>query len=538
MKINKLIALLGLCSAMNAYSVETIDFGRVNAGDMSGKPHIFKADRPISIEKLRTTRLIQGYISAAASPLENVQIVITPVQNTHFTGAAFAFVRDDMGNRFTVPAAVSAQAHYAEEYDAVSYDKYGDDFVQALRGYLNGVHKVYSYNEARDIMYGYVDNYNGIVECPYTGRTIAATKRPDGTADFDTEHTWPQSFGARNAPEQSDMHHMRPSYKLANSSRGNLEFGEVVTSVPASQGGFADGGSEKGRDASGNFVFEVRDNFKGDIARGLFYFALKYTNKVNEDGTTGAFLKQTQYDVLKNWHINDAPSIKEQERNSRIKERQFSHNPFIEHPQLIERVNLIGEYSRSQYSMAADSAIVFTTATAIPAYFYFDLQTKLEYAEVIGDNNFTVNVADSNAAASSVYSISINHPVSETAHEAELKVKFVDSPEYRIILRGEATSGVDCIKDCSDAIVYPNPAGDYAIVRISSAGDEDNYFGIAPKVSFSDASGRAIELKYETGYSANSMELRVDLNNQSAGQIFFNVELNGEVHSGIINRKK
>ena len=74
MKINKLIALLGLCSAMNAYSVETIDFGRVNAGDMSGKPYIFKADRPISIEKLRTTRLIQGYIWVTASEEQNALI--------------------------------------------------------------------------------------------------------------------------------------------------------------------------------------------------------------------------------------------------------------------------------------------------------------------------------------------------------------------------------------------------------------------------------------------------------------------------------
>lgn len=535
MRINKLIALLGLCSAMNAYSIDALNFNQVSAGTTTALPFKFKAERPIVIEKIKATRFIEGLISVTASEQENAQIKITPIHNTNFAGAAFAFVQDDKGNRFTVPTFVSAQARYTEAYDAVSYDKYGNDLILALRGYLNGIHKTYNYNEARDIIYGYVDNYNGTVECPYTGRTIQATKRPDGNANFDTEHTWPQSFGARNEPEQTDMHHMRPSYKLANSSRGNLEFGEVVTSVPASQGGFSDGGSEKGKDAAGNFVFEVRDEYKGDIARGLFYFSLKYTNKVNEDGTTGAFIKQTQYDILKNWHKNDLPSQKELERNQRIKEKQFSHNPFIEHPEMLDRLNLIGDFTRTQYSVAADSAIVFTTAAQLPAYFYNDLATKLQYATVGGDNNFTVTVADSNAAASQIYSISVNHPVSETAHSAELKVKFVDSPEYTIYLKGEATSDVKCLKDCSDNIViYPNPAKDFALIRLESV---DNSIS-SPKVSFTDASGRALQLSHEANFNGNSIEIRVDLNNQSAGQIFFNVELNGTVHSGIINLKK
>lgn len=535
MRINKLITLLGLCSAMNAYSIDALNFNQVSAGTTTALPYKFVAARPISIEKIKATRFIEGLISVTASEQENAQIKITPIHNTNFAGAAFALVRDDKGNRFTVPAFVSAQARYAEAYDAVSYDKYGNDLILALRGYLNGIHKTFSYNESRDIMYGYVDNYSGTVECPYTGKTIQATKRPDGTADFDTEHTWPQSFGARTAPEQTDMHHMRPSFKKANNARGSIDFGDVVTSVPASQGGYSEGGSEKGRDAAENLVFEVRDEYKGDIARGLFYFALKYTNKTNEDGTTGAFLKQTQYDILKNWHKNDNPSQKELERNQRIKERQFTHNPFIEHPEMLDRLNLIGDFTRTQYSVAADSAIVFTTAAQLPAYFYHDLTTKLQYANVVGDNNFTVTVADSNAAATQIYSITVNHPVSEAAHSAELKVKFVDSPEYTIYLKGEATSDVKCLKDCSDNIViYPNPAKDFALIRLESV---DNSI-IAPKVSFTDASGRVLQLSHESNFNGNSMEIRVDLNNQSAGQIFFNVELNGTVHSGIINLKK
>ena len=84
------------------------------------------------------------------------------------------------------------------------------------------------YNEARDAMYGSIDNKNGNVVCVYTGLTVTANTR-GGAFDsgINTEHTWPQGFFDREEPMRGDIHHLFPTRVEANSARSSYPFDEI-----------------------------------------------------------------------------------------------------------------------------------------------------------------------------------------------------------------------------------------------------------------------------------------------------------------------
>ena len=57
----------------------------------------------------------------------------------------------------------------------------------------------------------------------------------------------------------------------------------------------------------------------------------------NSDLTSIHALEKKE-DVLRMWHIMDPPDIWEMDRNSLIEQKQGNRNPFIDHPELVERV--------------------------------------------------------------------------------------------------------------------------------------------------------------------------------------------------------
>jgi len=175
-------------------------------------------------------------------------------------------------------------------------------------------------------MFSDIDNVDGWVECVYTGFDVQTSGIPDNTV-MNTEHTWPQSYGAEG-DARSDLHHLFPTASNINSSRGNLPFGDVVVSSP----GYPQGGADRGTNASGVTVFEPRDVHKGDCARAMMYFALRY-------GNLSGFLDMAgQETVLRAWHQGDPVSSKEINRNNDIAALQVKRNPFIDQPGLLLRL--------------------------------------------------------------------------------------------------------------------------------------------------------------------------------------------------------
>jgi deoxyribonuclease I len=199
-------------------------------------------------------------------------------------------------------------------------DLSNQELLDAIQTFTTTGKHVLKYSAARAFIFTKLDNHEGKVRCVYTGREVV-TKTVPNENDMNIEHTWPQSRGASGVAK-SDMHHLFPTDSKANSVRANYPFGEVV------EVRWEQGGSKFGLDAQGNEVFEPPEEHKGNVARALFYFSATYDKHIDEAEET----------VLQQWADADVVDEAERERNDLIAEAQKSRNPFIDHPDLSDRI--------------------------------------------------------------------------------------------------------------------------------------------------------------------------------------------------------
>lgn len=158
---------------------------------------------------------------------------------------------------------------------------------------------------------------------------------------YNKEHLLPQSFFNQQMPMRGDIHYVFPTDGQVNGYRSNLPFGEVnnpdLTTL---------NGSKRGLNVFPGYngtVFEPLDEFKGDIARGLLYFATRYEDHINTTGwdnpndnilnhDSSQFYDDWYIDLLLHWHINDPVSPEEIDRNNNGFLHQNNRNPFIDNP--------------------------------------------------------------------------------------------------------------------------------------------------------------------------------------------------------------
>jgi hypothetical protein len=202
---------------------------------------------------------------------------------------------------------------------------------------------VQSYDNARDILYGTIDNVNGSVYCVYSNFSVQLNGSDPSSFLYENgmncEHLWPQSLGAGSGNAQKDMHHLRPCKSNINSTRGNKVFQDIndsltetwfwlsysTNNIPSSN---IDEYSE-----NNNNGFEPREDNKGDIARAMFYFYTIYNN-VADDSFFNA-----QKNTLYQWHNEDPVNNIEINRTWSIANYQNNiPNPFIIDPSLIYRI--------------------------------------------------------------------------------------------------------------------------------------------------------------------------------------------------------
>ena len=160
---------------------------------------------------------------------------------------------------------------------------------------------------------------------------------------YNREHVFPQGYFNSASPMVSDIHHIVPTDGKVNGNRSNFPFGKVGTANFVSANG-----SKRGTSASPNYsgtVFEPIDEFKGDIARMILYFATRYESKLstfsdNDILTNTAFpgVEDWELAVLKEWHTNDPVSQREIDRNNAAYSFQGNRNPFIDHPEYINSI--------------------------------------------------------------------------------------------------------------------------------------------------------------------------------------------------------
>ena len=258
----------------------------------------------------------------------DVWIYFEPEQN--ILHEMFAVVRTDFRGDYLVR--LTGKGKFSNTYYDGTYNKNEEDLKAAMKSITSSGHVDLGYTGARDRMFMNIDNQkvNGqgeptnTIEGVYTGQLIVGyVDRIDAqNQGFNTEHTFPQGFFNSNLPMRSDLHHLFPTNAQANSERSNLQFGVVTNPT------WAVGGSKKG-----NGVFEPRDEQKGQVARAMFYFVVRYQDYSNHVLGQEAILRQ--------WFAQYPPNAVDITRNNDIYTYQKNRNPFVDYPQFLKRISKI-----------------------------------------------------------------------------------------------------------------------------------------------------------------------------------------------------
>lgn len=154
-------------------------------------------------------------------------------------------------------------------------------------------------------------------------------KWQNGNAGWTREHVWPNSRLGMDRVEEndfnqaSDLHNLRAIVQSVNSSRGDKYFDNTTDENSYYPG----------------------DEDKGDVARIIFYMAVRYP-----------FLEIVDYDILEYdayepngakigilsvllvWHKEDPVDDFERNRNEVIYKWLNNRNPFIDHPEFADKI--------------------------------------------------------------------------------------------------------------------------------------------------------------------------------------------------------
>ncbi|TWX64892.1 endonuclease [Colwellia sp. C1TZA3] len=207
----------------------------------------------------------------------------------------------------------------------------------------------------------YFENDSSILdiysEKPFGSDSYSYTKVTDQCGNYsgeggcyNREHSFPKSwFGGKIEPMNSDIHHIFATDGYVNSKRGSYPYGEVASTTFTSSNNAKLGTATTALGYSGT-VFEPIDEFKGDLARAHLYMATRYEDVISNwqknstysnailDGSNNKVFETWQLDMLLRWHANDPVSQKEIDRNEAAYSHQGNRNPFIDHPEYVDKI--------------------------------------------------------------------------------------------------------------------------------------------------------------------------------------------------------
>ena len=326
---------------------------------------------------------------------------------------------------------------FAQLQQNVFPDLEGEDLRVAVKENFKPA-TVLQFSRARDTLFSVVYGRNDSLSCVYTGHTIYLNPNQDPTQaayldgspnGINTEHTYPQAYGAANGNARADMHHLFPTRTPVNTDRNNLPFGEIP-----------DGQTERwyylnqetGSIPSQNIDkyseiietrFEPREDHKGNVARAMFYFYTMYTAEANAANSS---YFESQRATFCEWHYGEPVDQEEWDRSWQIASYQDGKpNPFVLDCSLAARLYCPEFEANCQISPTEDLEEVlpfqvlpnapnpFRTATTI---FYslekaFDVELKfynsvgqlltapMQYAQAPGAYTISINKSDLNLNA-------------------------------------------------------------------------------------------------------------------------------------------
>ncbi|SDO14225.1 endonuclease [Lentzea jiangxiensis] len=257
---------------------------------------------------------------------------------TSSTAFAFASTTTPPTSTTTPPTTTTTGSSACEAYYTAACGKSGAALKSALNSIIRNQTKL-SYDQVWDAL-KVTDqdpaNANNVILL-YSGRSQAKSTNGGNADDWNREHVWAKShgdFGTATGPG-TDIHHLRPEDVSVNAARGNLDFDIGGSAVSEAPGSYADGDS-----------FEPRNAVKGDVARMIFYMAVRYEGndgyvnlEMNNSVSNGTAPYMGKLSVLKQWSQQDPPDAFEKRRNQVIHDSyQRNRNPFIDHPEWVASI--------------------------------------------------------------------------------------------------------------------------------------------------------------------------------------------------------
>ncbi|MEP7098070.1 MAG: endonuclease, partial [Dokdonella sp.] len=202
--------------------------------------------------------------------------------------------------------------------------------------------------------------------------TIGSDRAGTGSGiTYNREHAWPNSLGFANSSlaAYTDTHMLWLSDTAQNASRGNKPYAncasgcsELTTEVNNGVGGGSGvypGNSNWVQAPDGNQgSFEVWNHRKGEMARAMFYMAIRYEGTAADQAHDGVIPDLELTDdrskiviisntaakaymglltTLLDWSQQDPPDAEERARDEVIYSFQGNRNPFIDHPEWATR---------------------------------------------------------------------------------------------------------------------------------------------------------------------------------------------------------
>lgn len=354
-----------------------------------------------------------------------------------------------------------------------------------------------------------LDIYSEIPNGPdvyeYTVANVTGSANAEGQG-WNREHMMPQSTFNSNYPMYSDLFYVIPTDARINQLRSNYPYG-IAKTTTAPFYTFTNGSriSANGTPGSGytGRVYEPVDEFKGDIARSLLYFAVRYEGKLglfnyyngtsaaNDrsplDGTEEKAFEDWYLAMLLQWHNQDPVSQREIDRNNEVYALQKNRNPFIDYPQW---VNAIWNQTANSLEPQAPTNLSITQTSA---YFVNLSWTASPDADVIG---YKIYQNDVLIAYTKDTSVSIDHLEPSTFYN--FKVQAYDNSYYQSMY-SNTVSATTLATD-----IY---AKDLMITKYLE-GSENN---------------RAIEITNKTGHPVNLNKYRLSTQfyNNTAGNYYF-----------------
>lgn len=273
------------------------------------------------------------------------------LQNIKIRVRDMNFVVASWGSPMT-PTFGNVTSTASTDYYASCYGLSGNALKQALQDIIANptLVRAHSYGDVVEILNNADQNpaNNNEVWLMYVEQPKSKLDYQTGASILDVwnrEHIWPQSRGgfangtssfsdginiwlptsaADILSGHSDAHHIRAEDGQENSSRSNRDYGSDYNG-PANTSG----------------------TWRGDVARALFYMAVRYNglSLVNGNPPDNTMFQMGDLASLLNWNSTDPSDDFEMNRNNYIYTWQMNRNPFIDHPELANYIfgNNFGE---------------------------------------------------------------------------------------------------------------------------------------------------------------------------------------------------